>query len=138
MTHDIQRVLDELHRLGEEISDFEISGDSDVETQYERLLSFIASHEAYRSQISEELVRNVRAYRSARQGRGGFLTIDSLAYCMHVLRWPEIYDAAVDEHAQFFSPRRDTTLLRIIDSFDEDWPDADCYRRFGGGATTDA
>jgi hypothetical protein len=138
MGNDYPQIVIDLHRLCDEISGFEASGDADIEAQYERLLFFLSTHVAERAAILQALIHNVREYRNARKGGGAFVSIDALAYCMHVLRWPEIYDAAVDEHVHYFSPRRDQMLLRIIDSFDEDWPDAICYRRFGGDAATRA
>lgn len=102
----------------------------DIESLYEELLVFLKEKSTSREAIAKVLKSAVRHFRNARREGRGSLSIDAIAYCMHELRWPEILEVALEEHRNYFVPRRESTLIRLIEAFENDWSEAEGYRRY--------
>ena len=132
-TMDTNDVLTKFRMLCDEVSTLEDAYSQNLEAGYERMLDFLLKNSAGRSDLAAEMVSIVRMYKDARSGRHIPLSVDAMAYCMHELRWNEVLLAANEEHRSYFSPKADTTLLRLIDSFQDDWSEAPDYRRFAEG-----
>lgn len=123
-------LIGELHKVCDEINAAEEAYRPDVESSYETLLALLSRNPNERKVFSADLINNVNAYRNARLGGNAFLSVDALAFCMHVLRWQEVRDAVVHEHFDYFSPRRNQLLQRLIESFEDNWSQAGDYRHF--------
>lgn len=118
----------ELSSLIQRIRSKEDVYSDDLEKSYEDLLNFLVDEAEARGTISQWLMEQVKAIRSGREG-GGLLSVDAIAYCMHELRWPEILNVAQAEHENFYSLKMDNTLLPLIDSYSNEWSDAEVYAR---------
>lgn len=104
-------------------------GEDELEPLYVELLDFLKLHSSERPLLSRLLVDDLEARRD-RGRREPRLPIHAVAYCMHVLRWEEIREAAKRENDEFYSLRMGTAMYPIIDAFDDDWEDREFYRRF--------
>jgi hypothetical protein len=93
---------------------------------YLNLLQFLRQQAPCQAQLEAELESMVAEYRHARN-RLPRLSIDAIAFCMHALRWPGVLAAAQREHREFFVPRRDDFLWRLMDAYSPDWSEKATY-----------
>ncbi len=56
--------------------------------------------------------------------------IDLVEFCMHYLRWEEVELSFLNRLETERSERARSALRRLLGSFDQNWPEADLYRRF--------
>ena len=105
-------------------------GEDALEPLYDELLGFLESHGSERALLAQFLVEEVKARRTHGTADGPRLPIQAIAYCMHVLRWSEVLDAAKRENDEFYSLQMGTAMQPIIGAFADDWEDRDFYRRF--------
>jgi len=116
--------------LCERIAGLEVSYSSELEGGYEKLLEFIERDSGNRRILVDAMLASIGEYKNARFGGKPLLSIDAMAFCMHRLRWNEVLEAARRENTQYFAPKADSTLVRLIDAFEDGWPEADDYRLF--------
>jgi len=112
------------HKICREIATEEDSYSANIESSYEKLLQLLADNNEARTFFANELIKSVRGYRYARDRGASLLSVDAIAYCMHELRWPEVLAAAQKEHAEVFSKKMDSMLVRLLDAFGDDWQEA--------------
>ncbi len=129
--NDQSTVLAELNRIAKVVDAAERRYDNNIEQLYGQLLEFIASNSSFKSELLPELLNSVTAYRHARTNDTARFSIDALAYCMHHLRWKEVLEVVVKEHTEYFAPRKEQSLQRLIDAFNDDWSRAEDYARYG-------
>lgn len=120
----------ELRNICKKVREAEEDKTSEVEPFYEKLLKFLRENESSRNEFMQVLIAAVRHFKNARNEGRGELSIDAIAYCMHELRWSEVLKVALEEHQSYFVPKRSSTLLRLIEAFDDDWSEAEDYLRF--------
>ncbi|MFC4158787.1 hypothetical protein [Chitinimonas lacunae] len=120
----------ELQNILKEVRAAEDSQDSDIEPLYEKLLEYLKCSENSREELVQVLTAAVCHFRNARSDGRGELSIDAIAYCMHELRWDEVLKVAIEEHRSYFVPRRSSTLIRLIEAFEDDWSEAEDYKRY--------
>ena len=136
--------------MGEEMNDFIIenfnklcqefrsvnyaeAGEDEMEPLYEELLGFLQRNAQHRQQLAQLLMDGIRRQRyGGRQGEVCF-SDTAIGYCMRELRWPEILAFAQQESSEFHSRKMSTALHSILEAYDDEWPDAVFFRRFGGG-----
>lgn len=108
-----------------------------VEQAYVSMLEFLQEQANCRPRLEAELQAMVAEFRYARQ-RQPRLSIDAIAFCMHSLRWPGVLLAAQREHQDFFVPRCDDFMWRLMDAYSPGWNERGEYayytRRERGGA----
>ncbi|MEV7929975.1 hypothetical protein [Kitasatospora sp. NPDC088264] len=56
--------------------------------------------------------------------------LEVMQYCMHALRWQEVLDHAEALFRQEKGVNRHRLYERLIESFDDDWPDREFFRRY--------
>ena len=105
-------------------------GEDKLEPVYEELLRFLEAHANERAALAHLLAEEVKAHRSRAASDESRLPIQAIAYCMHVLRWSEVLEAAKRENDEFYSHRMSTAMEPIIGAYSDDWEDRDFYRRF--------
>jgi len=105
-------------------------GEDKLEPVYEELLRFLEAHPNERAALARLLVEEVKAHRSRAAAGESRLPIQAIAYCMHVLRWSEVLEAAERENDEFYSLRMSTAMEPIVGAYSDDWEDRDFYRRF--------
>jgi len=105
-------------------------GEDKLEPIYEELLRFLEAHANERAALARLLVEEVKAHRSRAASGEQRLPIQAIAYCMHVLRWSEVLEAAERENEEFYSLRMSTAMEPIVGAYSDDWEDRDFYRRF--------
>jgi hypothetical protein len=130
MNTNSNKPLKEFHVLCERINDLEASYSPALEAGYESLLEFLERESGDRRIFAIAMIDSVGEYKNARSGGEPLLSIDAMAFCMHRLRWDEVLEAAKRESDQYFVPRADSMLVRLIDAFDDDWREAADYRVF--------
>lgn len=130
MTNLSDELLAKFREICSGIRDLEISYSPEIEFSYDKLLNFLLANTADRGILSREIVATVGEYKNVRRTGDVLLSVDALAYCMHLLRWPEVLAAAEKEHTLHFSQKADSTLIPLIDSFRDDWEESVDYRRF--------
>ncbi|MGW8393122.1 hypothetical protein [Pseudoduganella sp. HUAS MS19] len=104
-----------------------------TEALYGELLDFLKRKGTDQKLYAGVLIDAVRHVRNARREGRGILSIDAIAFCMHELRWSEVLEVAISEHREYFVPRKDAALVRLIDAFDDNWSEASDYSRFSAG-----
>lgn len=130
MKSHFEEIASQFHDICLEISKKEDEFSKDIEDSYSKLLN-LACVTGKTPFLVNQFLEAVLNFRHARnEGYLPSLSIDAIAYCMHELRWTEIYNAAVDEHKNYFAKRKETTLVRLIDSFKDDWDEVQDYRRW--------
>jgi hypothetical protein len=105
--------------------------DEPVEQMYVGLLEFLQQQQACRQQLEAELQVMVAEFRHARE-RPPRLSIDAIAFCMRTLRWSGVLLAAQLEHQEFFVPRRDDFMWRLMDAYAPDWSGGGEYAYYTG------
>jgi hypothetical protein len=105
-------------------------GEDKLEPVYEELLRFLEAHATERPTLAHLLAEEVKANRSRGVSNQSRIPIQAIAYCMHLLRWSEVLEAAKRENDEFYSHRMSTALEPIIGAYFDDWEDRDFYRRF--------
>lgn len=105
-------------------------GEDALEPVYEELLGFLEAHGSERAELGRLLAEEVRAHRTHAVSGESRLPIQAIAYCMHVLRWSDVLEAAKQENDEFYSLRMSTAMEPIISAYSDDWDDRDFYRRF--------
>jgi len=105
-------------------------GEDRLEPLYVEFLEFIAKNEAHRQRLVDRILGVIRAYRTARAVKGRLLPGTAIAYAMHELRWPEVFDFAESENRKFYAARMDTSMSNIMDAYSDDWEDRIFYERF--------
>ena len=123
-------IMEEFHKLCIKIRSGEDTYSEEVESLYAELLDFLENNPSARPELAETLKSAVRHFRNARREGPGILSIDAISYCMHELRWEEILQVALEEHRDYFVPRRESTLVRLIEAFEDDWSEAESYKRY--------
>ena len=103
----------------QKIEKLENNYDDSTEFSYEELLNLIKNNMNHYDWIKEKIKETIREFKNARNGRQIILSIDAIAYCMFELRWEEILDCAKKEHEEYFSKKMETTLIRLINAFDD-------------------
>ncbi|QWT21489.1 hypothetical protein KPL74_05660 [Bacillus sp. NP157] len=121
-------VFDEFRKLCEHIAELEASYSPELEAGYESLLCLIEGEPDSEELFSDAMISSIRTYRNVRNGGKPLLSIDAIAFCMHRLRWKAVLATAERENEEFFAARADNSLLRLIDSFTDNWREADDYR----------
>ena len=106
------------------------AGQDEVEPSYEKLLEFLADHPKERVFLSQKLIEIMSEYRFVRGTKVKLLPSAAIAYCMHELRWPEIYEFAKKENIAFYSKKMETLMTDIMSAYDDSWDDRDFYKRF--------
>ncbi len=127
-----ERVLDEFDALSKRVAQTAspILGEDELEPLYEDVLGFLEAHPNSRAELAQRLIATMGSYRFGRERQEAILPSTAIAYCMHVLRWPEVLEFAKQEHLSFYAPRMATLMTNIIDAFGNDWEDRDFYKRF--------
>lgn len=105
-------------------------GEDDLECVYEKFLNFLLEHPAEREMFVDEIIKILKMYRGAREHEGKLLPITAIAYSMHELKWPEIYEFANIENRDFYSKNMSTLMLEVISAYGDDWESKDFYKRF--------
>ncbi|MFI9388575.1 hypothetical protein [Kutzneria sp. NPDC052558] len=60
------------------------------------------------------------------------MSLEILQYCMYKLRWQSIRDMAEDLLMKEAGINRRRLLERLVESFGDDWPERELYRRYDG------
>jgi hypothetical protein len=105
-------------------------GEDALEPLYEEVLDFLLSHPESRIELAQRLIETIRKYRKGHESLEPLLPSSTIAYSMHVLRWPEIRRFVEEENRSFYAPRMSTFMSAILDAFSDDWEDRDFYKRF--------
>lgn len=113
-------------------ADTSLLSETELEPSYELLLAFLKQHEHDRDELVSYINATILSYRNVNKGDEKLLPGLAIAYCMHVLRWPEIYAFADAENRNFYSKKMATGMTEILDAYSDDWDDKDFYRRFNG------
>jgi TPR repeat protein len=103
------------------------------EPLYEQILEFLMSHEADHDQLVKSITGIMFRYRETPNANKKVLPVTAIEYCMHALRWPEVYGFAKSENRDFYAQYRDPFMTDIMHAFHDEWPNKVFYRRFGGG-----
>ena len=114
----------------------EIDSETEMEPGYELLLDFLIKNESDKGELIEYLKSIILSYRNTEKRQEKFLPGLAIAYCMHVLRWPEIYDFSAAENKDFYSKKMSSGMSEILDAYSDDWEDKDFYHRFHGRHAT--
>jgi hypothetical protein len=123
-----ESLLIEFNSLCERVRAEEDAYSENVEEAYEHLLHFLQRHGSDEEFLSDQIVSIVKEFRYARNSEPTRLSIDAIAFCMHLLRWQDVLRAAKYEHDEYFAKRCDTAMDRLIASFDDNWDEASDYR----------
>jgi hypothetical protein len=126
------QVVEEFEKLCQHVASAFVPtlGEDKLEPLYGRLLDFLRMHEDYRKELASSLIGIMEKYRHSRESKQTLLPGSAIAYCMHELRWPEIYQFAESENRDFYSKRMATFMTDIMAAYDDDWEDKEFYRRF--------
>jgi hypothetical protein len=107
-----------------------VQSETELEPVYAELLEFLVKNERYRKELVVLLGEVIKSFRNPHAINGRFFPGMAIAYCMHVLRWPEIYNLAVSENHDFYSKKMQRGMADILNSYDDSWEDKDFYQRF--------
>jgi hypothetical protein len=113
-------------------ADDTLLSESELEPSYELLLEFLVQHERDRDELVSYINEIIASYRNVNKSDAKFLPGLAIAYCMHVLRWHEIYAFADAENKNFYSKKMASGMTEILDAYSDDWDDKDFFRRFIG------
>lgn len=113
-----------------------IASETELEDNYEILLNFLIKNKDSREELVVYLKLIISAYRNEDKSHEKFLPGLAIAYCMHVLRWPEIHDFLISENINYYSKKMSSGMSEILDAYSDDWADKDFYRRFNGRHAT--
>ncbi|MBB3224429.1 hypothetical protein [Pseudoduganella umbonata] len=105
-------------------------GEDRLEPLYVQFLEFLSRNEESRQQLVARILQTMKKYRTAREVKGRLLPGTAIAYAMHELRWPEIYDFAEAENREYYVKRMETLMSNLIDAYSDDWEDRFFYERF--------
>ena len=108
-------------------------GEDKREPLYAQFLEFLMSHEADHDQLVKSITGIMFRYRETPDANKKALPSTAIKYCMHALRWPEVYGFAKSENRDFYSQDRDPFMTDIMHAFHDEWPNKVFYRRFVGG-----
>lgn len=108
-------------------------GEDELEPLYEGVLNFLIAHPAEKSLLAQQLIVVMGKYRTSREPSRPLLPCTAISYCMHELRWPEVYAFAEKENADHYSKKQETLMLSVLAAYAGDWEDRDFYRRFRAG-----
>ena len=97
-------------------------GVDQVEPLLEDLVDQIRERESCRPEISERLLVLLREIDT--------WSLEILQYCMHDLRWQEVLDLAENLIKQEKNVWRHRLYERLIESFDDRWPEREFFRRY--------
>lgn len=95
---------------------------TEYEPIFRKVLQFIETHTEHQSFFKGILVEMVTS-----PTLGPW---ELIPFCMHRLRWGEIKDAAQKELDSHEDWRVKNVMSKIIDSFSDDWQDADLYQLY--------
>ena len=125
-------VISEFEKLCEEVTAASkpTLGEDKLEPLYERVLDFLKAHENDRANLVRSIRDIMQKYRHSRELKQKLLPSTVIAYCMHELRWPEIYQFAESENREFYSQRMSTLMTDIMAAYDDNWEDKEFYKRF--------
>lgn len=107
-----------------------MSSEANLEPIYEILLDFLIRNQQYKPTLVDFFITKISSLRHPQAENGKFFPGLAIAYCMHVLRWPEIYNFAMSENRDFYSKKMQRGMTDILNAYDDDWEDKDFYRRF--------
>lgn len=98
-------------------------GDSttDFEPALARLLRHLETHPECRAAAERRFIDGIR---------GGTLGWEVVSYCMHALRWDSVRREALRLLEGSAAPSVERALHHIVESFEDDWEDADMYERY--------
>ncbi|MFC4036100.1 hypothetical protein ACFO3J_32305 [Streptomyces polygonati] len=99
-------------------------GVDQVEPLLEDLADQIKDKEGCRPKVSERffvLMQDIDPW-----------SLEILQYCMHDLRWSEVSDHAVILLRQEERVGRHRLYERLLESFDDSWPEREFFRRYSG------
>jgi hypothetical protein len=113
-------------KIGRSAVDYE----TEIEPVSEEILVLLSTNPKLKAMFIEQLKAIISSYRTARETGEVILPVSVIAYCMHELRWAEIFDFCKKENVEFYSQKQATTLVEIIDAFNDDWEDKIFYRRY--------
>lgn len=122
--------MEEFNNLCVKIRSCENSYGEEIESLYEELLDLLKTNVHLQQEYTKALKSAVLQFRNARREGPGILSIDAIAYCMHELRWDDVLQAALEEQRSYFIPRQESTLVRLIEAFEDDWLEAESYERY--------
>lgn len=105
-------------------------GENELEPFYIELLEFLRQNERYRPQLVELILGEMRRYRTARTVKARILPGMAIAYVMHELRWPEVFNFAQAENREFYAERMETVMSNLMEAYTDDWEDRIFYERF--------
>ena len=114
----------------QKIENLEKNYDESTESAYEELLDLIKNNISHYDWIKEKIKETIREFKNSRNGRKIILSIDAIAFCMFELRWEEILDCAKIEHKEYFSKKMETTLIILINAFNDNWEQKIDYKRY--------
>ena len=97
----------------------------DLEPAYKLLLNFLIENQENRAELAKYL--NAIIY-SGRFPKPNMLSSTAIQYCMHVLRWHEVYEFARTEIEEFHSKKTHNSMHDFLDAFNDDWADRDFYQ----------
>jgi hypothetical protein len=91
------------------------------EDEFDRVIDHVTRHPERRNELAAAFLKVL--------GEPYFVDPELVEYCMHVLRWPEVKNAAEARMLVEKDLRARPGLGRVIHSFSDDW-DTDGYRRW--------
>lgn len=108
--------------LAAEAERIDASLDQPVEPALEAVLAHVLAHSEARAEFASAFIE------IARDPIKG--PPELIGYCMHALRWAEVQDGLQSWIGKEESERVRHVLRSMLQSFEDDWYDADLYSRF--------
>lgn len=94
----------------------------DYEGPFVQVLDLVRQNLHCRSMLSPIFIEYLRAF--------DFSLLDLIAFCMHELRWQEVFVAAQRMHGKSARLDEQHAMNCIMDAFEDDWSDRDLYPYF--------
>jgi hypothetical protein len=91
---------------------------ADFEPAFVALLNYLDQHPGCHAYAEHSFVEDIR---------GGNFCWELVSFCMHKLRLEAVRDEAVRALSTLHDPRSKAVLSHVLESFEDEWKDADMY-----------
>lgn len=117
-------VVARFYELAAEAERVDSASEQPLEPAMDAVLAHVVAHPEAREAFRRAFVEIIR---DPQRGPP-----ELVEYCMHALRWPEARSELAHWLESESSERLRHVLRKVVMAFDDDWPHAKLYSRFGG------